>query len=134
MNRWNILNNIELLRLQGAVEKALVEYDKLDQLSHLSGLDVKANLYSDALDWENVILTANEMQASFILASFLSDSRSRHYPRAFYIKGKAYEEMGKPELAIENYEALLELWKDADDKIPERQDTIKRLAALKQGS
>ena len=42
--------------------------------------------------------------------------------------------MGMQELAIENYEALLELWKDADEEIPERRDTIKRLAALKQDS
>ena len=50
------------------------------------------------------------------------------------MRGKAYEEMGKPELAIENYEALLDLWKDADEEIPELKDTIKRLTALKQGS
>ncbi len=42
--------------------------------------------------------------------------------------------MGEPELAIENYKALLKLWKDADEEIPERRDTIKRLAALKQES
>ncbi|MCH8289467.1 MAG: hypothetical protein IID12_10265, partial [Candidatus Marinimicrobia bacterium] len=60
--------------------------------------------------------------------------RYHNYPRAYYIRGKAYEEMGKPELAIENYEALLDLWKNADEEIPERRDTIKRLAALKQGS
>jgi len=42
--------------------------------------------------------------------------------------------MGKTAFAIENYEALLDLWKDADEEIPERRDTIKRLAALKQGS
>ena len=28
----------------------------------------------------------------------------------------------------------LELWKDADEEIPEHRDTIKRLATLKQGS
>ena len=42
--------------------------------------------------------------------------------------------MGKSSLAIENYEALLELWKDADEEIPERKDTIKRLAALRKES
>ena len=71
------------------------------------------------------------MQATFL---FFVDFRSSNYPRAFYIRGKAYEEMGNLELAIENYEALLKLWKNADEEIPERRDTIKRLAALKQGS
>ena len=122
---------MELYRLQGNIEKAMIEYDKMDILGRLLNLSLKATLYGDARDWENVILTADEMQASFL---YFLDSRHYDYPRAFYIRGKAYEEMGKPELAIENYEALLELWKDADEEIPERRDTIKRLTALKRGS
>ena len=107
----------------------------MGQSGYLYNLDLKANLYGDLGDWENVILTANEMQNSFLLwGNILADFRHNNYPSAFYIKGKAYEEMGKSELAIENYEALLDLWKDADEEIPERQDTIKRLAALKQES
>lgn len=130
----NILK-IELYRLQGKFREAIIEYEKLGQIGYLYNLDLKANLYGDLGDWENVILTANEMQNSFLLwGNILADFRHNNYPSAFYIKGKAYEEMGKSELAIENYEALLDLWKDADEEIPERQDTIKRLAALKQES
>ena len=70
------------------------------------------------------------MQAPDLIKRF----RFFNYPLAFYVRGMVYEELDKPELAIENYEALLELWKDADEEIPERRDTIKRLAALKQGS
>ena len=92
---------------------------------------MKATLYGDDRDWEKVILTADEMQTFYI---YFIDSRQYNYPRGFYIRGKAYEELDKLELAIENYEALLDLWKDADGEIPERRDTIKRLAALKQGS
>ena len=132
-NRWDILLKIELLRLQGDIHNALMEFDKLDLLSRLFSLDMKASLYSVTNDWENVILTANEMQGSFLFGYILSDSRNYNYPRTFYIKGIAYEEMGKPELAIKNYEDLLELWKDADEEIPVRRDAIKRLAALKQG-
>ncbi|TFB12617.1 tetratricopeptide repeat protein [Candidatus Marinimicrobia bacterium MT.SAG.4] len=123
-----------LFRLQGNIEMAMVEYNKLSQFLRLFNLELKARLYGDAGDWENVILTANEMQATYLQGAILVDSRYHNYPRAYYIRGKAYEEMGKPELAIENYEALLDLWKDADEEIPERRDTIKRLAALKQGS
>ena len=122
---------MELFLLKGNIERAMVEYDKLGILGRLFNLEIKANLYGDARDWKNVISIANEMQATFL---FFVDFRSSNYPRAFYIRGKAYEEMGNLELAIENYEALLDLWKDADEEIPERRDTIKRLAALKQGS
>jgi len=124
----------ELFRLQGDIDKAMIEYDKLGPYDYARYFDLKAKFYGDAGDWENVILMADDMQATFLFGKILFDSRAYNYPRAYYIRGKAYEEMGKPELAIENYEALLELWKDADEEIPERKDTIKRLAALKQGS
>ena len=133
---WNVPIELkmELYHLQGNIDKAITEYDKLEQRGRLFNLNLKATLYGVARDWENVISTASEMQASFLLGYLLTDFRDQNYPRSFYIRGKAYEEMGKPELAIENYEALLDLWKDADEEIPERRDTIKRLTALKQES
>ena len=133
---WDMPNilKMELYRLQGNIEKAMIEYDNLGYYGRFFSFEMKPTLYGDARDWENVILTADEMQASFLFGNLLFDFRYQNYPRAFYIRGKAYEEMGKPELAIENYEALLELWKNADEEIPERRDTIKRLAALKQES
>ena len=91
---------------------------------------MKARLFSAAGDWGNVILPTQEMQIS----SLFGNPRNYNYPPAFTSGGKAYEEMGKLEIAIENYEALLKLWKDADEEIPERKDTIKRSAVLKQGS
>ena len=39
--------------------------------------------------------------------------------------------MGAGQRAIDKYENFLDLWKNADEEIPERRDTIKRLAALK---
>jgi len=136
LNSWGAQHHLkaELFRLQGNIERAMIEYDKLGVYSYPFNLDLKANIYGDAGDWDNVVLTANDMQATFLFGNILVDSRHHSYPRAFYIKGKAYEELGKQELAIENYEALLELWKDADEGIPERRDTIKRLAALRKGS
>ncbi|MCH8272009.1 MAG: tetratricopeptide repeat protein [Candidatus Marinimicrobia bacterium] len=126
--------NMELFRLQGNIEMALIEFDKLWIRGRSQSLGIITIIYADALDWENVILTANDMQASYFWGNILDDFRYHNYPRAYYVKGNAYEEMGKLELAIENYEALLELWKDADEEIPERRDTIKRLAALKKES
>jgi len=136
LNSWTtpfILNAI-LYNLQGNIDKAMIEYDKLGVFSYAFNFDLKAKFYGDAGDWENVILTANDMQATFLFGNILVDSRYHSYPRAYYIKGKAYEEMGNSELALENYEALLELWKDSDEGIPEKIDTIRRLAALRKGS
>ena len=47
---------------------------------------------------------------------------------------RLFEELGRAHEAIEAYEELLELWKDADEGIPEHEDAIRRLAALKQES
>ncbi len=128
---WELPNilNIELYLLEGDIDKAKTEYDNLGWVYDFN-LELKARVVAAAGDWENVILTTQEMQTS----SLIANPRNYNYPRAYYIRGIAYEGMGKPELAIENYEALLDLWKDADEEIPERRDTIKRLAALKQGS
>ncbi len=128
---WGLPNilNIELYRLQGDIDKAKTEYDNLGWV-YAFDPELKARLFSAAGDWEKVISTTQEMQTS----TLYGNPRSYNYPRAFYYRGIAYEEMDKPELAIDNYEALLDLWKDADKEIPERRDTIKRLAALKKSS
>ena len=127
-------SQLELYRLQGEIEKAIMEYENLQYYFRSRNLVIKARLYEEAGDWEELISTTNEMQSIFVQRSGFRNSRHRDYPRAFYYRGIAYEEMGKPELAIDNYEALLELWKDADEEIPERRDTIRRLAALKKES
>ena len=53
------------------------------------------------------------------------------YPRSFYLLGQIYEKMGNLKLAIDNYETFLDLWKDADDDLPELIDAKARLAKLK---
>jgi len=119
---WGVpdILNIELLRLQGDADKALINYDKLGMYKYVLNFDLKIRLYAAAHDWENVILTAKDMRSSTLFGEELVDRRFHDYPRSFYFSGIAYEEMGKPKLAIENYEALLDLWKDADEEIPER--------------
>jgi len=53
------------------------------------------------------------------------------YPKSFYWLGKIYEKKGDISRAIENYEKLLDLWKDADKDLPDLLDAKKRLASLK---
>jgi len=56
------------------------------------------------------------------------------WARKHYKLGTIYEQTNDSSSAIKEYETFLQLWKDADEEIPERRDTIKRLAALKQDS
>ncbi len=52
-------------------------------------------------------------------------------PRGFYLLGKIYEKKGDQKLAIENYERFLDLWKEADEDLPDLMDAKARLAKLK---
>jgi len=45
-----------------------------------------------------------------------------------------YEKKGDNQLAIQNYEKFLDLWKDADEDLPDLIDAKKRLAKLKEMS
>jgi tetratricopeptide (TPR) repeat protein len=53
------------------------------------------------------------------------------YAKAFYMLGKIHEELGENDIAIENYEKFLELWKDADPGLPEVDDARSRLSKLR---
>jgi tetratricopeptide (TPR) repeat protein len=53
------------------------------------------------------------------------------YSKAFYWLGKIHEQQGDSAKAIENYEKFLELWKDSDPSLPEKDDALTRLSALK---
>jgi len=54
------------------------------------------------------------------------------YAKSFYMLGKIYQEQGKKNMAMENYEEFLDLWKEADPGIPEVEDAKKKLAELRE--
>ncbi len=54
------------------------------------------------------------------------------YPKTFYLLGKIYVKKGDINLAVENYEKLLDIWIDADKDLPDLLDAKKRLARLPQ--
>ena len=56
------------------------------------------------------------------------------YPKCFYLLGKIYEKKDDTQLAIQNYEKFLDLWKDADKDLPDLIDAKKRFAKLKEMS
>ena len=52
------------------------------------------------------------------------------YAKSFYMLGKIHKEQGDTAKAIEYYEEFLDLWKNADEGLPELEDAKKRLAEL----
>jgi len=71
--------------------------------------------------------SVNELQAINV-----SWPRQVYYPKSFYLMGKIYEKKGDANLAIKNYQKFLELWKDADQDLPELIDAKKQYKVLKE--
>lgn len=57
--------------------------------------------------------------------------RAVFYPKSFFLLGKLNEAKKNKLVAAENYERFLDMWKDADEDLPELIDAKKRLAKLK---
>ncbi|MCH8020690.1 tetratricopeptide repeat protein, partial [candidate division KSB1 bacterium] len=79
------------------------------------------NIHSNFTDWDGDLGSPN-----YALA------RAIYFPRSFYLLGKIYEKKGDTQLAIQNYEKFLDLWKNADKDLPDLIDAKKRLAKLKE--
>jgi len=70
------------------------------------------------------------------LITFDQKSKDRRliHPKYHYRIAKLYQEKGWIDKAINEYEKCIEIWKDADDGLPELVDAKKRLANLTKGN
>jgi tetratricopeptide (TPR) repeat protein len=67
------------------------------------------------------------------LITFDPKSKERRliHPTYYFRLAKLYEEKGKLNKAIENYQKFLEIWKNADNELPEIVKAKNRLHNLK---
>ncbi|MCH7620179.1 MAG: tetratricopeptide repeat protein, partial [Candidatus Marinimicrobia bacterium] len=117
----NILN-AEIYSSKGDYQKAIDEYKYIPDDS---GLLFKSEILRKLKRYEEALETTKKMQKPERFAYLFE------FPLAYYHRGLIYEDMGNAELAVQNYENLLELWKDGDKKLPIRLDASKRLSDLK---
>jgi tetratricopeptide (TPR) repeat protein/class 3 adenylate cyclase len=60
--------------------------------------------------------------------------RAVFYPKSYHLLGKIYEKQNDRKRAIQNYEKFLDIWKDADEDLPDLIDAKRRLSALRQSA
>jgi tetratricopeptide (TPR) repeat protein len=58
--------------------------------------------------------------------------RAWYYPRSFYLLGKIYQQRGQLDVSRKYLQKFLDLWKKADENLPEFIDAKKRMAQLNQ--
>ena len=132
--------NAELLLKAGSSEKAIAVFDKQTPLRPLGFTyrdtlilynmpmmkDVLARAYEQKGDIDRAIAEYER------LISFDPKNLSRYlvHPGYHYRLAQLYEQKGLKEKAAEHYQRFLDLWKDADEGLPEVADARKRLAGL----
>jgi tetratricopeptide (TPR) repeat protein len=117
---------------QSAIEKLLDWKSKRHLYDGFFALYPLAECYLEIGDTDKAIEAVRRMQNTYVDGVAIEPNfRGAIYPKGFYLLGKIYEKQDNKELAIENYEKLLSLWKDADKDLLELIDAKARLAKLK---
>ncbi len=126
-------------RAKGDYEEAIKDFQMVTQWGHVhdkvsSGYNL-ARCYFETGQNEKAIEAVQRMQRIYWAGTRrISSFRAEFYPKSFYLLGKIYEKKGDRELATQNYEKFLDLWKDADKDLPDLMDAKERLAKLKEMS
>jgi serine/threonine protein kinase/tetratricopeptide (TPR) repeat protein len=80
-------------------------------------------------EYEKSIQTINKMQS---IRNIAYGFRALYYTKSYYLLAKNYEQMGDHKKALINYVKFLDMWKNADQDLPELIDAKKRFKNLKQ--
>ena len=129
---FGIVANAYLDKSKGKYDEAIKTFQKailIGEYRYPTSYEL-GQLYFEIEQYENAIHSiktaqvTNQPYEDFPL-------RPIRYPRSFYLLGKIYEKKGDSKLAIENYQKFLDLWKDADEELPELIDSRERLSQIK---
>jgi len=128
----------EIELAEGSLDKAAAGY-KIPELNtyelyyilfySLLMRDIPARAYVKKGDLDKAI---KEYEKITVFNPEDNDVRLIH-PLYHYELAKLYEQKGYEGKAIDEYEKFLEIWKDADEDLPQPHDARKRLARLKEG-
>ncbi|MCK4421229.1 tetratricopeptide repeat protein [candidate division WOR-3 bacterium] len=125
--RYDLLNG-EVLQAEKHLEQAIVVCEKASKLkipSMYTGnilsyniplpKDVLARAYLQKGELDKAIAEYERL----VIVDPKSQDRYLIHPKYHYLLAKVYEEKGLKEKAIEQYKRFLEIWKDADEDMPE---------------
>ncbi len=90
-----------------------------------------AQCYLATEQFDNAIEALQKLQSSYVIVLAGPADRGKFLTKSYYLLGSVYEKKGDKKRAIESYQTLLTLWKDADKDLPELIDAKARLAKLK---
>jgi serine/threonine protein kinase/Flp pilus assembly protein TadD len=120
---------LNMYLLENDYERALEEFEKIKEFEDigLRYLPVLASAFLKAGDYGKV----HEFVAMMRKLNINLEIRSYIYPRSYYFEGLAFEKEGNLTSALQSYEQLMIIWRDGDERIPERQITINRIEELR---
>jgi tetratricopeptide (TPR) repeat protein len=118
-------------RARGEYEAAIKYFLTLSQRGlHwqkvIRGYDL-ARCYFETGQNEKAIEAVQRIQRIYINTHL----RAVVYPKSFYLLGKIYEKKGDKQLAVESYEKFLNIWKEADQDLPDLIEAKARVTKLK---
>ena len=130
----------EILLAQGLVDEAISEHKKMQVVEVVFrnpytmvwlNLPYREGWAAWALEKKGNIDNAIAAYEQLIFSNASQRRQSIIHPLARYRLAKLYEEKGLKAKAIEQYQRIVELWKDADKGLAEVEDARNRLAALR---
>ncbi len=137
----------ELLVAQDSLEEAIVVFKKTSKIEVEEWPSLNIDIIDKILATLNIMFNTDVAARAYLktgeidqavleyekLIDLDPNKRGRILIRPLwrYRLAKLYEEKGINSKAIEQYGKFLDIWKDADDELPEPHDARKRLAKLK---
>jgi tetratricopeptide (TPR) repeat protein len=127
---WYWLARGHTNRASGDASSAVSKFEKVKEIDPQTAKYSRYRLGESYIELGRLADAIAELQKLLYRYDDYRATIPTYVVRAHYLLGRAYEESGWNDRAIEQYEIFLEIWKDADPGIPEIDDARERLAGL----